>query len=62
VLLESPGDAAALWARARAQLLRGLQAKAVLELSPLAAPARLDFAARAARGLSDRLSAPAAAR
>lgn len=61
VLRESPGDAAALWARARAQLARGLPAKAALELSPLAAPARLDFAARAARGLRDTLSAPEAA-
>ena len=62
VLKESPGDAAALWARARAQLSRGLPAKALLELSPLAAPARLDFPARAARGLSDRISAAPALR
>ncbi|MDD5301605.1 MAG: tetratricopeptide repeat protein [Elusimicrobia bacterium] len=56
VLQESPGDAAALWARARAQLARGLPAKAILELSPLTAPARLDFSARAARDLRDTLS------
>jgi tetratricopeptide (TPR) repeat protein len=56
VLKESPGDAAALWARARAQLARGLPAKAVLELSALTAPARLDFPARAARGLRDTIS------
>lgn len=62
VLRESPGDAAALWARARAQLARGLPAKAVLELSPLAAPARLDFAARAARGLTGALATEKAPR
>ena len=57
VLKESPGDAAALWARARVQLGRGLPSKAALELSSVAAPARLDFSARAARGLRDRLTA-----
>ena len=56
VLKESPGDAAALWARARAQLARGLSAKAILDLSPLTAPARLDFSARAARSLRDEFS------
>lgn len=56
VLKESPGDGAALWARARAQLARGLPAKAILELSPLTAPARLDFSARAARDLRDTLA------
>jgi tetratricopeptide (TPR) repeat protein len=53
VLKESPGDAAALWTRARVQLARGTPAKAVLELSPLTAAARLDFPARAARALRE---------
>jgi tetratricopeptide (TPR) repeat protein len=56
ILRESPGDAAALWTRARAQLAKGLPAKAILELSPLTAPARLDFSARAARSLRDKLA------
>ena len=55
VLLQSPGDAAALWVRSRAQLSRGLSAKAALELAPLAAAARVDFPARAARSLRDAL-------
>lgn len=59
VLKESPDDGAALWTRARVQLARGLPVKAVLELSPLTAPLRLDFAARAARGLRDKLSSTA---
>ena len=60
ILTESPGDAAALWARARVQLSRGLPAKAALELSPLAVASRADFSARAARGLRDTLvAAPA---
>ncbi len=58
VLRESPGDAAALWARARAELARGRAAEAVLGLSPLTVPARLDFPARAARSLRDTLSSP----
>lgn len=62
VLKEAPGDAAALWARARAQLSRGLQAKAALELSPLSSAARQDFSARAARGLRDKLAAAQAAK
>lgn len=62
VLKESPGDAAALWARARAQLARGLPDKAVLELAPLTAPARLDFSARAARSLRDTLNSETAAK
>ncbi len=62
VLKESPGDAAALWTRVRAQLARGLPAKAVLELSPLTAPARLDFSARAARRLRDTLTAETASK
>ena len=57
VLKESPGDAAALWTRARVQLAHGMPAKAVLELSPLTAAARLDFSARAARGLRDKITA-----
>ena len=52
ILKESPGDGAALWARARVQLARGRTADAARELAPLTAPARLDFVARAARGLS----------
>jgi tetratricopeptide (TPR) repeat protein len=56
VLKEAPGDAAALWTRARVQLARGMPAKAVLELSPLTAAARLDFPARAARGLRDTIT------
>jgi tetratricopeptide (TPR) repeat protein len=62
VLKESPGDAAALWVRARVQLSRGLPAKAGLELSPLTAPLRLDFSARAARDLRDALSQVQAAK
>ena len=62
VLKESPGDAAALWTRARAQLARGLPAKAVLELSPLTAPARLDFSALAARRLRDTLNSETASK
>ena len=57
VLKESPGDAAALWTRARVELGRGFPAKAALALSPLTAPARADFAARAARGLRDKITA-----
>lgn len=53
VLKESPGDGAALWARARAQLARGRNADAARELAPITAPTRLDFIARAARGLRD---------
>ncbi len=53
VLKESPDDGAALWARARAQLARGRNDDAARELAPLTAPARLDFIARAARGLRD---------
>lgn len=51
VLAEVPGDAAALWARARVQLSRGQAAKAASELSTVASPPRGDFAARAAREL-----------
>lgn len=57
VLKESPGDAAALWARTRALLARGQTAKAALELAPLTAPARVDFTARAARALRDATTA-----
>ena len=56
VLKESPGDAAALWARARVQLARGLPAKAILELSPLTPLLRVDFSARAARRLRESLA------
>jgi len=56
ILKESPGDAAALWARARAQLALGRSAEALAELAPLTAATRQDFAARAARTLRDRLS------
>lgn len=55
VLREAPGDAAALWARARAQLQLGLPAKADQELAPLAAAGRVDFTAKAARALRDAL-------
>lgn len=58
VLQESPDDAAALWVRARARLAAGRDADALAELSPLTAPARGDFSARAARGLRDRISPP----
>ncbi len=58
VLKESPGDAAALWARTRVELARGQTADAVLELSPLTAPTRIDFSARAARSLRNTLSSP----
>jgi tetratricopeptide (TPR) repeat protein len=57
VLKESPGDAAALWTRARVELARGMPAKAVLELAPLTPDARLDFSARAARRLRAKISA-----
>lgn len=56
VLAEVPGDAAALWARARVQLSRGLPAKAGQELSAVAVPARGDFAALAARELRATIS------
>ncbi|MBI3288805.1 MAG: tetratricopeptide repeat protein [Elusimicrobia bacterium] len=59
VLRDSPGDAAALWARARVQLARGQPAKAVAELSSLTAAPRQDFSARAARALRDKLSSEA---
>ena len=63
VLKESPGDGAALWARARAELALGRNSGALRELAPLAAPAREDFSARAARALRDAISpATAAAR
>jgi tetratricopeptide (TPR) repeat protein len=62
VLKESPGDAAALWARARAQLARGLPAKAILELSPLTPAFRADFSARAARRLRDSIVSSEAAK
>ena len=62
VLKEFPGDGAALWARARAQLLLGKTAEATRELEALGVPARTDFASRAARGLRDALAAPAEAR
>ena len=51
VLAEVPGDAAALWARARVQLSRGHASKAALELSTVAASPRGDFPALAAREL-----------
>ena len=53
VLKQSPDDGAALWARARALLALGRGAEAQRELAPLAAPARADLAARAARALRD---------
>ena len=56
VLRESPGDAAALWARARARIAFGQSAKAIAELTPLTAAARQDFSGRAARALSDSLA------
>ncbi|MBI2386192.1 MAG: tetratricopeptide repeat protein [Elusimicrobia bacterium] len=62
LLKDVPGDGAALWARARAQLLLGRGGEALRGLAPLAAPARADFAARAARGLRDALAAPAETR
>jgi tetratricopeptide (TPR) repeat protein len=62
VLKESPGDAAAIWTRARVELARGMPAKAVLELAPLTPDARLDFSARAARGLRAKITAAPAAR
>ncbi len=61
VLKESPGDAAALWARARAQLALGQNAKALAELAPLTGAERLGFSARAARRLSGQISALRAA-
>lgn len=57
VLKESPGDAAALWARSRAHLLLGRSDKAASELAPLASADRSDFSARVARALRDRLAA-----
>lgn len=56
VLASEPGDAAALWVRARALMLRGQAGKAAAELAPLAAPARGDFAAKAARALRESLA------
>ncbi len=55
VLIESPGDSAALWVRARVLMLKGQKAKAAQELEPLTAAVRGDFSARAARGLRDAL-------
>lgn len=55
ILRESPGDEAALWARARVKLAQGLPAQAIAELSPLTAGLRQDFPARAARALRDTL-------
>lgn len=55
VLREVPGDAAALWARARARLARGESAKASAELTSLLPATRADFASRAARALEARL-------
>ena len=62
ILKESPGDGAALWARARAQLARGRSADAVRELAPLVTPTRLDFIARAARSLRDTTNSSTAAK
>ncbi|MCM2304113.1 MAG: tetratricopeptide repeat protein [Elusimicrobia bacterium] len=62
VLKESPDDGAALWARARALLALGRGAEAQRELAPLAAPARADLAARAARALRDAIPPGTASR
>lgn len=62
ILRESPGDAAAIWARARAQAAKGLTAKAAAELAPLTAGPRADFPARAARVMRDALTADTARR
>ncbi len=62
VLEEASGDAAALWARARALLALGRTAEAQGGLSAMSAPARFDFSARAARGLRDALAGTAAAK
>lgn len=60
VLKESPGDEAALWARARAELAGNMPANARALLSSLAVAERLDFPARAARGLREKISSGAA--
>lgn len=62
VLKESPGDAAGLWARARARLSQGRISDAIKELSALTPAARQDFPARAARTLGDKLSGATAAK
>jgi tetratricopeptide (TPR) repeat protein len=62
ILRESPGDAAALWARARAHAAKGMTAKAVADLAPLTAAPRSDFPARSARALRDALAADTARR
>ena len=62
ILRAVPGDAAAVWARARAQAAKGLTAKAVAELAPLTVGPRADFSAGAARALRDALTADTARR
>ena len=58
VLDEVPGDGAALWVRARADLLLGRRAEASAALAALAAEPRADLGARAARALRGKLGAP----
>lgn len=62
ILQEAPGDAAATWARARAQFSRGRTAEAIDELSSLTLASRLDFPAHAARRLRDKISSLPASR
>jgi len=59
LLKDSPGDAAALWARARARLSLGRYADASTDLAALSPDARQDFTARAARGLRAKFAPPA---
>ncbi len=58
ILKEMPGDAAALWARARARLATGRYADASADLAALSPDTRQDFTARAARGLRAKFIPP----
>lgn len=61
VLREAPGDAAAIWVRARAQWTGGKAERALDELRDLAVSSRHDFPARAARALRDAIRVPSSA-
>lgn len=58
ILKEAPGDAAALWVRARASLASGRYADGSADLAALSPDARQDFTARAARGLRAKFAPP----
>lgn len=58
ILKDEPGDAAALWTRARARMAAGRYADASADLAALSPDARQDFTSRAARGLRAKLAPP----